>query len=168
MSPVDIIFRFRERVHEKYDDFILKAKKEVENGNGDVVLTDEFSAKKIHTTFRVGCMADTIAIEEERKNRTIDYSGKVNIIKGTRDHVYGQYSSEYLNEALKNEFKNATISIFDIKNANHAYKGHEKQAAMLLSKSIRSLIGKSNWPNLVKWWLQWLCLCLVWVGDREY
>ncbi len=140
MSPVDMVFRFRERVHEKYDYFINLAKLETENGNGDKMLTNEFSAKKIYTTFRYGSSADTIAIEENRKNRVLDYTGKIEIIKGTQDHVYGNYSTEYVDETLKNEFKNANLAIYNIKNANHAYKGYEKQASALLAKSVEKLM----------------------------
>ncbi len=142
MSPVDMIFRFRERVHEEYDHFIALAKKEVENGNEDVMLTEEFSAKKIYTTFRYGSPADTIAIEEDRKNRLIEYTGNVEIIKGTHEHVYGNYSTEYVNDALKHEFQKANLTISDIKNANHMYKGYEKQAATMLANSIERLLKK--------------------------
>ncbi len=142
MSPVDMIFRFRERVHEKYDHFISQAKTELENGNGDKMLTDEFSAKKIYTTFRIGSTADTIAIEEERTDRVLDYSGSVEIIKGTSDHVYGTYSTEYVDEALRHEFKNAKLEIHNIQNANHAYKGCEKQVSTLLANSVEKLLKK--------------------------
>ena len=137
-----MIFRFRERVHEKYDHFISQAKTELENGNGDKMLTDEFSAKKIYTTFRIGSTADTIAIEEERTDRVLDYSGSVEIIKGTSDHVYGTYSTEYVDEALRHEFKNAKLEIHNIQNANHAYKGCEKQVSTLLANSVEKLLKK--------------------------
>ena len=145
MSPVDMIFRFKARVKEKYDEFIELAKQCVENGEGTKLLTDEFSAQKIWSTFRCGGLSDTIAFEEERANRVLDYNGNVVVIKGTSDHVYSNYkhnySPEYIDNVLKKEFSKANLVIRNIVNANHGFKGYAKYAAQLLSEEILKLLN---------------------------
>ena len=65
----------------------------------------------------------------------------IRIIKGTSDHVYGNYSTEYVDNAFKNEFKNANLKIVNITNANHAFKGYEKQCATYLFDAVNDLIN---------------------------
>ena len=140
LSPVDMVFRFKARVKDKYDDYINLAKSKIEEGMGLEMLTEEFSAQKIYSTFRYGGKADTLAIEENRKNRILDYYGHIDIIKGTSDHVYGDYSKEYIDEVFAHEFSNAILEIKNIVNADHNYKGFEKQAAALLTDSIVKML----------------------------
>ncbi len=141
VSPVDMVFRFRERVKDKFDYYIDLAKQKLEEGKPYEMLTSEFSALKIYTTFRYGGLGDTLAIEEHRLQRVLDYSGFIRIIKGTSDHVYGNYSTEYVDNAFKNEFKNANLKIVNITNANHAFKGYEKQCATYLFDAVNDLIN---------------------------
>lgn len=140
VSPVDMVFRFRERVHNDFDYYINLAKQKLDEGKPFEMLTSEFSALKIYSTFRYGGAGDTLAIEPDRLNRVIDYSGDITIIKGTSDHVYGTFSTEYVDNAFKNEFKNANLKIVNIENANHSFSGYEKQCATNLYEAVKDLI----------------------------
>ena len=140
MSPIDAVFRFKARVGIEYDRYISLAKDKVLAGQGYDMLTNEFSALKIYSTYREGCDADTIAYEEGRCDKVLDYDGDVVIIKGTKDHVYGNYSPAYVDEAFRKQFSKANLAIFNIPNADHSYKGYSKVSAKLLADSIERLL----------------------------
>lgn len=137
IAPVDMVSRFRSRVKDRYDELIQKSKECVESGNPYEMVTDEFSAIKVYSTMAVGTNSDIFKLEEDRiSNKPLNYTGSVSIIVGTDDHCYKYWNINYVQETLKNQFANAKFSFHIIPNANHMFKGYEKQLSRNIVESI--------------------------------
>lgn len=140
LSPVDMINRFKSRVKDRYDELIDKSKKLLLEGKGDEMVTDEFSAQKIATTMSKNSKADLFKLEEERDiKRPLNYKGYISIIVGSNEHVYKDFSIEYIKNRLKERYKNAKFQFHIIPNSTHDYKEHEKQMAKLVIDSIKNM-----------------------------
>lgn len=141
LSPVDMVSRFRSRVEEKYNELVNKSKELVAEGKGYEMVTDEFSALKIASTMAIGCKADLFKLEENRDiSKPLNYKGNVSIIAGTNEHVYNGWNMEYVENRLKQRFKNAKFQFYTIPNSTHDYNEHEKQIARIIVDSVRNMI----------------------------
>ncbi len=141
LSPVDMVNRFRSRVDNQYDELISKSKKLVEEGKPYEMLTKEYSAIKIASTMSIGSKADLFMLEENRDiSKPLNYKGFVSIIAGSNEHVYKGWSMEYVENRLRQRFKNAKFQFHIIPNSTHNYNEHEKQISKLIVDSIKNMI----------------------------
>ncbi len=141
LSPVDMVNRFRSRVDNQYDELISKSKKLVEEGKTYEMLTKEYSAIKIASTMSIGSKADLFMLEENRDiSKPLNYKGFVSIIAGSNEHVYKGWSMEYVENRLRQRFKNAKFQFHIIPNSTHNYNEHEKQISKLIVDSIKNMI----------------------------
>ena len=140
LSPVDMVNRFRSRVHEKYDELIKKSKELVKEGKPYEMVTDEFSALKVSSTMAIGSKADLFKLEEERDIKVpLNYKGYVSIIAGTNEHIYKGWNMNYVEKRFRERYKNAHVDFYTIPNATHDYKEHEKQMARLIIDSLNKM-----------------------------
>lgn len=140
LSPVDMVNRFRYRVKDEYDNLIKKSKELVKEGKPYEMVTDEFSALKVASTMAINSKADLFKLEEERNIKTpLNFKGYVSIIAGTSEHVYKGWSMDYVENRLKERYKNAKVQFYTIPNSTHDYKEHEKQVARLIIDSLNKM-----------------------------
>ena len=138
LSPVDMVSRFRYRVKEKYNELVSKSKELVQEGKPYEMVTDEFAALKVATTMAIGSKADLFKLEENRDiTKSLNYKGFISIIAGSSEHVYKGWEMSYVENRLKERFKNAKFQFHVIPNSTHDYKFHEKQMSKLIIDSIK-------------------------------
>ncbi len=105
------------------------------------MLTKEYSAIKIASTMSIGSKADLFMLEENRDiSKPLNYKGFVSIIAGSNEHVYKGWSMEYVENRLRQRFKNAKFQFHIIPNSTHNYNEHEKQISKLIVDSIKNMI----------------------------
>lgn len=140
LSPVDMVSRFRYRVKEKYNELVSKSKELVQEGKPYEMVTDEFAALKVASTMAIGSKADLFKLEENRDiTKSLNYKGFISIIAGSSEHVYKGWEMSYVENRLKERFKNAKFQFHVIPNSTHDYKFHEKQMSKLIIDSIKSM-----------------------------
>jgi pimeloyl-ACP methyl ester carboxylesterase len=138
VSPVDMLARFRARVGDRFDSLVALAKKNVAAGKPNELITEEFSSIKVATSFVYDSDADIFRLEQNRAARQLNFHGRVAIIQGTADHTISKdWTAEYLEDKFRKTFANAKK--FDMKiipNAEHLFKGNEKQLARAIADII--------------------------------
>lgn len=140
LSPVDMVSRFRSRVLEQYDELINKSKKLVEKGEPYEMVTNEFSAIKVASTMAIGSKADLFKLEEDRDiSKPLNYKGFVSIIAGSSEHVYKGWDMNYVENKLRQRFRNAKVQFYVVPNSTHDYHEHEKQVSKLIIDSIKNM-----------------------------
>lgn len=136
-APVDMVSRFRARVGGEFDALLAKAARNVKNGKPDELITPEFSSLKCATTFRYNCNADLFRLEKHRDAKLLSFDGNVGIIIGMKDHTLEKdWSADHLKGRFKQIFKNADPEFKFIDNADHMFKGYEKQLARAIAECI--------------------------------
>lgn len=140
LSPVDMVSRFRSRVLDQYDKLINKSKELVANGKPYEMVTNEFSAIKVSSTMAKESKADLFKLEKDRDiSKPLNYKGFVSIIAGSNEHVYKGWDMSYVENRLRQRFKNAQVQFYVVPNSTHDYHEHEKQISKLIIDSIRNM-----------------------------
>ena len=135
-----MVNRFKSRVHEEYDNLIMKSKELVKEGKPYEMVTNEFSALKVASTMAKGSKADLFKLEEDRDIKTpLNFNGYVSIIAGTSEHVYKGWDMDYVADRLRKRYVNAKVQFYTIPNSTHEYNEHEKQIARLIIDSLNNM-----------------------------
>lgn len=140
LSPVDMILRFKNRVKDRYNEYVNKANELVAADKPYELLTDEFSAIKIATTMEYNTPSDILRLENNRDNYIIDYNGHVSVVVGTDDHCSKDFGMEYLNVKLSQRFQKAKYTFHTIEGANHSFHNYEDTLATIIAKCIQKMI----------------------------
>ncbi|MCL2369403.1 MAG: alpha/beta fold hydrolase [Alphaproteobacteria bacterium] len=137
LSPADMISRFVDRVGERAPELLELAARNVMDGKPYELIIPQYSSVTVNTLFRPGGNADIFRLDPARAPCSLSYTGKVLIIMGASDGlVYRDWSREYLQDRFIRAFGNTYPEIKVIENADHMYKGYEKQLVRAIMESI--------------------------------
>jgi len=137
ISLVDFVLRFRDRTGFRFDKLVAKATLNVEKGKPDNMITKDYSSLKVASACRPDCNADILVLDELRDVKPLNFDGQVGVIIGTKDEMHNGISLDYMQDRIRQTLPNADTDIRLVPNAEHMFKGYEKQLARAILEIIR-------------------------------